>query len=540
MFYLLLVMSLALAACEEPEQGVDEPKREYAAQLTLQSEATMEFTADGGEGTITYTATMVEVTRTEDTPAPEAECNAEWITLQSADFERCSFAVSANDGEAREAKIVVKYVDKSFEVVVKQAAKEQGEEPQPQPEPVLTLTSAQTMEFTSEGGEGTITYTAEMVEVTREPAVVKATCEAGWVTDLAVAEDITFIVTANDGEARETKIVVTWWDKSFEVAVKQAAKEPVEEPEQGVQFTANYFDGEYYGDYYSPGIGNYYLHLSDNGFQESGYALPNSTYYRLDLYSDYYSGSEVEYLQLPYGTYTLDLNNTFAHGTFSVAYSKMLGSDAEGNFVVEKQFEAGELVVDELGAVLKVTVEGKEHVVTYKGATLVRDKRSATGEDVGGGEDLIPEDALSTLTEDYTVVLDDHMLIYANYGDYYATGLNNWTFAIWPNDYEGDHVQFDIMSQSSSAMFGNYTVGDENRASSFFKGYIEDDGSGSAGYMRGSWYYTDDGVTMAPFAGGDLCISNAGGGNIKVDFTVTDDKGNTITGSWTGAPQPLQ
>lgn len=494
----------------------------------------MEFDAEGGEGTITYTAQMVEVTRTEDSPAPEAECDAEWVTLGNPDFGRCSFTVAENEGEARETKIVVTYVDKSFEVVVKQKAKE-IDEPEPQPEPVLTLTTEETLSFTSEGGEGTIGYTLENAV---EGVKITATCEAEWVTNIAIAETITLTVVANEGEARETKIVVAYAEQSFEVAIKQAAK-PAEEPTT-VEFTANYFDGEYYGDYYSPGIGNYYLHLSDNGFQESGYALPNSTYYRIDLYSDYFSGSEVEYLQLPYGTYTLDLENTFAHGTFSVNYSKMLGSDTEGNFVIEKQFEAGELVVNEEGAVLKVTIEGKEHVVTYKGATLVADKRSATGEDVGGGEDLIPEGTLSTLTEDYNVVLDDHMLIYANYGDYYSTGLNNWTFAIWPNDYEGDHIQFDIMSQSATAMFGNYTVGDENTASSFFKGYIEDDGSGSAGFMRGSWYYTDDGTTMAPFAGGDLRISNAGGGNIKVDFTVTDDKGNTITGSWTGTPQPLQ
>lgn len=62
----------------------------------------------------------------------------------------------------------------------------------------------------------------------------------------------------------------------------------------------------------------------------------------------------------------------------------------------------------------------------------------------------------------------------------------------------------------------------------------------AVGYMSGSWYYTDDGVTMAPFVGGNLRISNAGGGNIRVDFTVTDDNGNTITGNWTGTPQALQ
>ncbi len=112
---------------------------------------------------------------------------------------------------------------------------ENTEEPKPQveKEAVLTLTSEAEMNFGVEGGEGVITYTAKMVEVTREApeAQVEATCEADWVTDLTVADNITFTVAANEAEARETKVVVTYSDKSFEVAVKQAAKGEDPKPE---------------------------------------------------------------------------------------------------------------------------------------------------------------------------------------------------------------------------------------------------------------------------------------------------------------------
>ena len=112
---------------------------------------------------------------------------------------------------------------------------ENTEEPKPQveKEAVLTLTSEAVMNFDAAGGEGVITYTAKMVEVTREApeAQVEATCEADWVTDLTVAENITFTVLANEAEARETKVVVTYSDKSFEVAVKQAAKGEDPKPE---------------------------------------------------------------------------------------------------------------------------------------------------------------------------------------------------------------------------------------------------------------------------------------------------------------------
>nr|MBR2111137.1 BACON domain-containing protein [Alistipes sp.] len=129
-------------------------------------------------------------------------------------------------------------------------------------EAVLTLTSEAEMNFEAEGGEGVITYTAEWKDVTRyspvpEP-VVEATCEAQWVENLTVAENITFTVLANEADARETKVVVTYGGKSFEVAVKQAAKQNDQpEPPTGVNLEAKYLYGDYYGDEYSPGVGNY-------------------------------------------------------------------------------------------------------------------------------------------------------------------------------------------------------------------------------------------------------------------------------------------
>lgn len=312
-----------------------------------------------------------------------------------------------------------------------------------------------------------------------------------------------------------------------------------DEPTDGVVLEAAYFGGEYYGDYYSPGVGNYFIHFSDKGFSDAGYALPEAVYYTLDLYGDYYGGEEVDRLPLPEGTYRLDMENSFTNGTFSVAYSKFTRSDADGQFVEEHQFEAGELVVTATQAVLKVTIAGVEHTVTFDGKADVADKRSATGEDVGGGDDdsgdvEVPEDELSTLTEDYEVDLSDHMLIYCAYGDYYATGINNYTFAIWPNEYVGDFIQFDVMtSATDDALFsGVFDCGDETSEYSFLRGYIAVEGD--SGYMNGSWYYKDDGVTMAPFVGGELEVECRADGTASVEFAVLDDKGNTISGSWSG------
>lgn len=88
-------------------------------------------------------------------------------------------------------------------------------------EPKLTLTSKATLEFSEEGGEGVITYT---LENEKEGVSLTATCEADWVSAPEVGETITFVVEANEGEARQTTIVVAYESESFEVLIKQAEK----------------------------------------------------------------------------------------------------------------------------------------------------------------------------------------------------------------------------------------------------------------------------------------------------------------------------
>lgn len=87
--------------------------------------------------------------------------------------------------------------------------------------PKLSVTTETTVEFAAEGGEGEIAYA---VENGVEGVYVTATSDAEWITDIAVAEKVTFVVATNEGEAREAKIVVAYGELSVDVAVKQAAK----------------------------------------------------------------------------------------------------------------------------------------------------------------------------------------------------------------------------------------------------------------------------------------------------------------------------
>ena len=148
LFYLLLALPLVLAACE-PEP-TPEPEPEKKAQLILTSDEVMNFKAEGGQGLIDYT-----LVNAKEGAEFASQCEAEWIS----DFvfgEDITFVVAANEGEPREAKIVITYAEASMEVTVKQAEKTEAPAA-----PAIVITSENPMEFDMNGGIGTIKYTIE-------------------------------------------------------------------------------------------------------------------------------------------------------------------------------------------------------------------------------------------------------------------------------------------------------------------------------------------------------------------------------------------
>ena len=108
LFYLLLALPLVFAACEKTPEPTPNQKE---AVLTLTSDAVLNFGAEGGEAEITYNL-QNPVEGTELTVA----CEADWVEAVAGDKVRVT--VAANDGEAREAKIVLAYGDLNFEVAV--------------------------------------------------------------------------------------------------------------------------------------------------------------------------------------------------------------------------------------------------------------------------------------------------------------------------------------------------------------------------------------------------------------------------------------
>ncbi|MBO7307389.1 MAG: BACON domain-containing protein [Alistipes sp.] len=209
LFYLLLALPLVLAACE-PEP-TPEPEPEKKAQLILTSDEVMNFKAEGGQGLIDYT-----LVNAKEGAEFASQCEAEWIS----DFvfgEDITFVVAANEGEPREAKIVITYAEASMEVTVKQAEKTEAPAA-----PALVITSENPLEVDHKEQMGTITYT---IENPKEGVSVTAKCNANWISQLTVQEansKVVFMVGANSGDAREAVVTLTYGPLEEKVTVKQS------------------------------------------------------------------------------------------------------------------------------------------------------------------------------------------------------------------------------------------------------------------------------------------------------------------------------
>ena len=215
LFYLLLAMPLAFAACNETPDVPPTPDPEPS--FTLTSDATMEFEAQGGEGTITFVYDFTDVNEA----MVDIECAADWIEVADqiqASAASFTFAVAENETEeAREAVVRATIGNLYFEVTVKQEGKKETPKT-----PVFELVSEEVMELSQEQQFGTIKFKLEnpVAGVT-----VSVKSNQSWVNNFNVREadgEIAFVVDANNGAAREAKITATYGMLEFKVTVKQA------------------------------------------------------------------------------------------------------------------------------------------------------------------------------------------------------------------------------------------------------------------------------------------------------------------------------
>ena len=402
LFYLLLALPLAFAACNETPEEVKPIPEDKAPVLTLTSEATLEFGEEGGNGTITYTL-VNPVEGTELT----ATCEADWV-VDLAVAETITFAVAENElEEARETKVVVAYGDQSFEVTVKQTAIEapdtvtfeanyiygeydyygdeggnyvfylsdngfvDGDDPLPnstyycldiygakvegESNGYVTIPAGE-YHFVNEdnGSVGSMTGPYSYLLKTGDYTSADEDIES----EVYMFEDAVLVVTADGIELvaviEGVEHYVTYTG-SLEI---NDCREPAEEVETK-NFVAEHAMANYMGDYYNPGVAdNYQLVLSDLGWDEEGWELPNAAYYIFDLYAEIVDGE----LAIPYGTYKFDMTSSYAPNTIDAAYTKyILFDEYAWDYVEEVYFVSGTVTVDANGIVAELVAEDDVH-----------------------------------------------------------------------------------------------------------------------------------------------------------------------------------
>ena len=385
----------------------------------------------------------------------------------------------------------------------------------------LTVTE-KSVEMAFYGGEGVIKYT---ITDGAEGDVPTATANQEWVSNIEVADKITFDVALNTtAEKRVATIAVVYGEQSFNVFVEQEAGLVAD-----VEFVANALNGEYYGTKYSIGH-NYFAILSTKG--TTGWSdLYLDTYYRFDMFSEI-AVAEGDKVVLPQGVYVFDGYNVGNAGTFGQEYSVRIEPKADGDLLNE-YFDEGVIIVTEnrieaFVRIASVAGDGKVHHVVYEGSLEL-------------GYLEIPEpDFYSFLTEDYNFTHADGTLRLVNYGDYYKIGANNWSVSmILPGDnVNGDYFLLDIVTDdtdsSQDAIVGTYKcVADE--ASVEKNCFIA--GAKDGNYYLFSWYqvivdnYVDH-SQVAPLKGGTITISKDGFKYV-VTYDCDDDNGHKIKGSFT-------
>ena len=557
LFYLLLVLPLAFAACNEtPDTPVE---KEYALEVT--SNKVMEFTAEGGEGLVAWTLT--EVTRL--SPAePTFTTEAEWIALDAENLG--AFTVAENEGEPREAVIRIAYLEQVEEVTVKQ-------------EGFIRFEAAIfECDYSELGGDAPANFFVVLSDNgTAEDGDTKANStyycidiyahnyddmSDGFVTlpegeytfdkmnsfaartftqmysflikvgetendEYALYYDDASLVVTSEGITLRATIdgeehIVTYTG-SLDIAVE------VEPEVEAVEY--GYAMANYMGDYYNPGVAdNFQLILSDLGWDEDGWELPNAAYYIFDIYTEVVDGE----LAIPYGVYEFDMTSSCAPNTIDAAYTKYILLDEYGwDYAAEAYFTSGTLTVDADGIVAELEAEdGNVHKVAYKGAvTNIVDYSDEFG---GGGDG---DEILSTLWEDWYCNFSDCSMDYTWYGDYYEVGYDNWLLYLMPNGEVGDGLQLDLLSNDVGLyeLSGEYVISKSQEKFTAYPGYE------SGGYMEGSWYFNADFSQYAPLVDGDIYITNNGDTTFTIEVDAYDDAGNNIYGSWTGVdPNQVQ
>ena len=486
---------VALPSCEPQDE-------ENNGTLNILSPTSLTVSSQGDEVEILYQIDNADA-------KPEVVISEDWVSVFStAQSGKVLLSIEANTSDkSRSTSVGLVYGQTKRYVRILQMAAGMDN-------PILTITSDKEVTIDRNNRKFDIEYT---IELATSDGYIYAFADQPWVTsfDSGTEGIITVYTRPNyDAVSRTATITVGYTHIRQQVILTQTA-------EGEYEFEARKLHGTYYGDQYSPGVGNFFFFLTDEGFNELGQYQPFGTYYRIDAYAPMV---EVEngIATIPEGDYTYDTENSFAEWTFSAEHSYFFRSDEYLNKIDERRISSGSMDVTAEGITLELVVDGQKHTARFEGRPAIPDE-SAT------------QVVYSTLTEDYEATLDDHYMLFACDGDYYDYGRQNWMIVIKPNDDSGDCIQLDLISHPAyeDGIAGTYTGSDVLAPMSFIPGWVSN-------VLNGCWYFTTDQEQVAPFRKGtvDITLSEEGVYTINVD--ITDDLNHRVTASWSGIGEEVQ
>ena len=492
---MLLMGIVALPSCEPRDEG-------ESVNLTILSSTSLTVSSHGDDIEILYDIDKAEA-------VPEVVISVDWISVFSTSQSgKILLTVDENTStEARSTSVCLAYGSTKRYVRIMQMASGMDN-------PILTITSEEEVTIDCNNRKFNIEYTLELAT---SDGYIYAFADQAWVTSFDTDTEgvITVYTRPNyEREARTATITVGYTHVRKQITLTQTA-------EGEREFEARKLHGTYYGDQYSPGVGNYFFFLTDVGFNELGQYQPFGTFYRVDAYAPM---AELvnDMATIPAGHYTFDSTNSCAEWTFSAEHSYFFRSDEYSNKIDEHRITSGTMDVTAEGITIEWMLDGQKHTAFFEGTPAIPNE-SAT------------QVVYSTLTEDYEATLDDHYMLFASYGDYYEYGYQNWMVAIKPNNGSGDCFQFDLIAHPTyeEGIAGSFTGSDVLAPMSFIPGWVSN-------VLNGSWYFTTDQEQVAPFRKGTIDIALSADGIFTIDIDITDDRNHRVTATWSGSGEEVE
>lgn len=389
---------------------------------------------------------------------------------------------------------------------------------------VLELVSDATQQVGSKGGVYAVRYS--VTSPIDGAQVDVSTDNSQMISSAEEASDgvVKVVVESNPSEAeRQANVTIRYGGDSVSVLFVQA-------PKESSDVVANQLIGNYYGERLSPGLGHYWIIMSDNGIVD-GELAAGAKFFRIDLIAPI--ADDLESIRVPDGHYRYDgANSLEAYTIPNLGNSDFSYIDDDGVAWAEPFIDAA-LDVEGSKFTLWAATEEGSYYVTFDGDYSIKAN--------------IIADQISTLEEDLEIDLTGCSGTLSNYGDYWLCGYNNWGIEFIHNRglTNGTYLVLDFLSESTTSCVGTYRYSgfsvDDDSKPNFAPGFyipgmrVSDDGV----HMMGSLvqlYENGKGVGQAPLYGGEFTISQNDDGTYHIVIDATDDAepAHRITLDWTG------